>query len=71
MVPGNKAENLKAEGLSYRKVSKIMETSTHTLQKGRQELLSREGPGAGRIRRTGAGRKSVLPRHSKWTHANP
>ena len=42
---------------------------THTLQNGRQELLSGEGPGDGRIRRTGAGRKSVLPQHPEWTQA--
>ena len=35
------------KGVSYRKVSKIMGTSTHTLQNGRQELLSEEGPGGG------------------------
>lgn len=64
-----KAVNLKAQGFSYRKVSKIMGTSTHTLQKGKQELLSGEGPGEGRIRRTGAGRKSVLPQHPEWTQA--
>ena len=64
-----KAADLKTQGLSYRKVSKIMGTSTHTLQNGRQELLSGEGPGDGRIRRTGAGRKSVLPQHPEWTQA--
>ena len=64
-----KAANLKAQGFSYRKVSKIMGTSTHTLQNGRRELLSGEGPGEGRIRRAGAGRKSVLPRHPEWTQA--
>lgn len=64
-----KAADLKAQGLSYRKCSKIMGTSTHTLQNGRQELLSGEGPGDGRIRRTGAGRKSVLPQHPEWTQA--
>ena len=64
-----KATYLKAQGFSYRKVSKIMGTSTHTLQNGRQELLSGEGPGEGRIRRAGAGRKSVLPRHPEWTQA--
>lgn len=46
-----------------------MGTSTHTLQNGRQDLLSGEGPGDGRIRRTGAGRKSVLPQHPEWTQA--
>ena len=64
-----KAADLKTQGLSCRKVSKIMGTSTHTLQNGRQELLSGEGPGDGRIRRTGAGRKSVLPQHPEWTQA--
>ena len=64
-----RAADLKTQGLSCRKVSKIMGTSTHTLQNGRQELLSGEGPGDGRIRRTGAGRKSVLPRHPEWTQA--
>ena len=64
-----KAANLKAQGFSYRKVSKIMGTSTHTLQNGRRELLSGEGPGEGRVRRAGAGRKSVLPRHPEWTQA--
>ena len=58
-----KAADLKAKGLSYRKVCKIMGTSTHTLQNGIQELLSREGPGGGRIRGTGTSRKSVLPQH--------
>ena len=44
-----KAVDLKAQGFSYCKVSKIMGTNTHTLQNGRQELLSGEGPGDGRI----------------------
>lgn len=64
-----KAADLKTQGFSYRKVSKIMGTSTHTLQNERQELLSGEGPGDGRIRRTGAGRKGVLPQHPEWTQA--
>ena len=46
-----------------------MGISTHTLQKGIRELLTGEGPGEGRIRRTGAGRKSVLPQHPEWTQA--
>ena len=46
-----------------------MGTSTHTLQNGRQELLSGEGPGEGRIRRPGGGRKRVLPQHPEWTQA--
>ena len=64
-----KAADLKAQGFSYRKVSKIMGTSTYTLQNGRRELLHGEGPGDGRIRRVGAGRKSVLPQHPEWTQA--
>ena len=64
-----KAADLKAQGFSYRKVSKIMGTSTHTLQNGIRELLMGERPGDGRIRRTGAGRKSVLPQHPEWTQA--
>lgn len=46
-----------------------MGTSTHTLRNGIRELLAGEGPGDGRIRRTGAGRKSVLPQHPEWTQA--
>ena len=64
-----KASDLKAQGFSYRKVSKKMGISTHTLQNGIRELLTGEGPGEGRIRRAGAGRKSVLPRHPEWTQA--
>ena len=64
-----KAASLKAQGFSYRKVSKIMGTSTQTLQNGRQEFISGEGSGDGRIRRAGAGRKSVLPQHPEWTQA--
>ena len=64
-----KAADLKSQGFSYRKVSKIMRTSTHTLKKGINELLCGDGPGTGRIRRTGAGRKRELPRHPEWTQA--
>lgn len=64
-----KATNLKAQGFSYRKVSKRMGISTHTLQNGIRELHTGEGPGEGRIRREGAGRKSVLPQHPEWTQA--
>lgn len=64
-----KAADFKAQGFSYRKVSKRMGTSTHTLQNGRKELLTGDGPGEGRIRRAGAGRKSVLPQHPEWTQA--
>ena len=64
-----KAVDLKAQGLSYRKVSEKMGISTHTLRKGIRELLTGDGPGEGRIRRPGAGRKSVLPQHPEWKEA--
>lgn len=43
-----------------------MGTSTHTLRNGIKELLHEEGPGEGRVRRPGAGRKRVLPQHPEW-----
>ena len=58
-----KAADLKAQGFSYRKASKRMGISTHTLQKCIRELLSGDSPGKGRIRRAGAGHKRVLPQH--------
>ena len=64
-----KAEDLKAQGFSYRVVSKKMGTSTHTLRNGIKELLHEEGPGEGRVRRPGAGRKHVLPQHPEWKQA--
>ena len=64
-----KAADLKAQGFSYREVSKIMGISTHTLHNGLHELLSGEGPGKGRIRRPGAGRKRALPQHPEWMQA--
>lgn len=45
-----KVADLKAHGLSYRKVSRIIGTSILTLQHGKQELLSRDGPDDGSIR---------------------
>ena len=64
-----KAENLKAQGISYRKFSKKMGTSTHTLQNGRLELLSGTGVVDNRIRRKGGGRKRMLPQHPEWAQA--
>lgn len=62
----SKAADLKAKGFSYREVSKIMRTSTHTIKIGIKELLYEEAPKGGRIRRSGAGRKRVLPQHPEW-----
>ena len=44
-----------------------MRTSTHTLQKGIEELRTGASPGEGRIRKPGGGRKAELPRHPEWT----
>lgn len=64
-----KAESLKAHGLSYRKFSTKMGISTHTLQKGLQELHSGQPPAKDRIRREGGGRHAVLPRRQEWVQA--
>lgn len=65
----SKAADLKAKGFSYREVSKKMRTSTHTIKNGIKELLDEEAPKGGRIRRSGAGRKRVLPQHPEWKQA--
>lgn len=64
-----KATNLKSQGFSYRKVSKFLGISTHTIQKGIKELLSGEEIGEGRIRKKGGGRKSALLQNPQWTQA--
>lgn len=64
-----KAENLRSQGLSYRKFSKNMGISTHTLQNGLQELHSGHSLAKGRIRREGGGRHAVLPQHPEWKQA--
>ena len=64
-----RAENLRSQGLSYRKFSKNMGISTHTLQKGLQELHSGHSLAKGRIRREGSGRHAVLPQHPEWKKA--
>ena len=56
-----RAESLKSRGLSYRKFSKNMGISTHTLQKGLEELHSGHSLGKGRVRRDGGGRHATLP----------
>lgn len=64
-----RAESLRTQGFSYRKFSKKMRISTHTLQKGLQELHSGHSLGKGRIRREGGGRPVMLPRHPEWVQA--
>ena len=49
-----RAESLRSQGLSYRKFSKRMGISTHTLQNGLQELHSGQPIERKRIRREGA-----------------
>ena len=64
-----RAESLKSQGLSYRKFSKNMGISTHTLQNGLQELHSGHTLAKGRIRREGGGRHALLPQHPEWVQA--
>lgn len=61
-----RAESLKSRGLSYRKFSKNMGISTHTLQKGLEERHSGHSLGKGRVRRDGGGRHATLPQHPEW-----
>lgn len=64
-----KAEQLKANGISYRKISKIMGISTHTIRKSIKELQSGPVLPSSRIRREGGGRKREVPQHPEWTKA--
>ena len=64
-----RAESLRSQGLSYRKFSKRMGISTHTLQNGLQELHSDHPIERKRIRRQGGGRHAVLPQHPEWVQA--
>ena len=64
-----RAESLRSQGLSYRKFSKKMGISTHTLQNGLQELHSGHPVERKRIRREGGGRHAVLPQHPEWIQA--
>ena len=64
-----KAEQLKANGVSYRKFSKIMGTSTNTIRKSIKELQSGPDLPSGRIRREGGGRKREVLKHPEWTKA--
>ena len=64
-----KAEQLKANGVSYRKFSKIMGISTNTIRKSIKELQSGPDLPSGRIRREGGGRKREVLKHPEWTKA--
>ena len=64
-----RAESLRSQGFSYRKFSKKMGISTHTLQNGLQELHSGHPAERKRIRREGGGRHAVLPQHPEWIQA--
>jgi len=64
-----RAESLRSQGISFRKFSKKMGISTHTLQNGLQELHSGQPLDKNRIRREGGGRHAVLPQHPEWVQA--
>lgn len=57
------------QGFSISKVSKIMKVCKNTLYKGIRELRTGDGPGKGRIRRQGGGRKGLLSLHPEWIDA--
>lgn len=46
-----------------------MKVSKNAIYKGMQELRTEIGPGEGRIRHPGGGRKLLLSRHSEWIDA--
>lgn len=64
-----KAEHLKANGVSFRKFSKIMGISTNTIRKSIKELQSGLDLPFGRIRCEGGGRKREILKHPEWTKA--
>ena len=64
-----RAESLKSQGVSYRKFSKNMGISMHTIQKGLRELHSEHNIERKRIRKAGGGRHAVLPKHPEWVQA--
>lgn len=64
-----KALFFQKQGLSISKVSKIMKVSKNTIYKGIRELRTDTGPGKGRVRRPGGGRKTLLSRHPEWIDA--
>jgi len=66
---GTKAEQLKANGVSYRKISNNMGISTHTIRKSFKELRFGTDLPEGRVRHEGGGRKRDVPRHPEWTEA--
>lgn len=63
---GTKAISLHEQGFS---ISKIMKVSKNTIYKGIRELRTGDGPGKGRIRRQGGGRKNLLSRRPEWVDA--
>ena len=64
-----KAEQLKANGISYRQISKNTGISPHTIRKSIKELRFGADLPAGRVRHKGGGRKPEVPKHSEWTEA--
>ena len=64
-----KAISFHKQGFSICKVSKIMKVSKNTIYKGIWELRTGDGPGKGRVRRQGGGRKSLLSQHPEWIDA--
>ena len=64
-----KASELKAKGVSYRKFSEKIGNRTHDLRKSLKELLQSETPEVGRIRKKGGGRKHSLTSHPDWKRA--
>ena len=66
---GTKAEHLKANGISYRKISKNLRISTNTIRKSIKELRFGTDLPADRIRHEGDGRKPEVQKHPEWISA--
>ena len=58
--------HLRAQGISFATVSKIMGASSHILQRGIKGLQTETGPGKGRVRCRRGGRKALLAQHPEW-----
>jgi Rhodopirellula transposase. len=56
-------------GSATAKLVKLWEQAHILFKMGDRNFSPGEGPGDGRIRRAGAGRKCVLPQHPEWTRA--
>ena len=65
-----KASELKAKGVSYRKFSEKIGISTHDIRKSLKELLQSETPEVGRIRKKGGGRKHSLTKKRAHKHSS-